>query len=107
MSQDLDHAGEGRALLGDAVQIDGDEALDQFWGGQGVERLAGGGEAALQQGLGAASDHQPDFVEGQGRQALLGEDHVQRADQVRRGVDQGSVEVEGDRGAVQGLKVMH
>jgi hypothetical protein len=96
----------GRARSpGRCGQIDGDEALDQERGGLGVQRRAGGGEAALQQGPGAAADHQAHLVEGQGRQAFLGQDGVQRADQVRRGVDQGSVEVEGDRRAVQGVKV--
>jgi hypothetical protein len=54
-------------------------------------------------------DHRPRAVadeiaggrQADGFEALLGEDRVEAPDQVRRGVDEGAVEIEGDRGAFQ------
>ena len=41
------------------------------------------------------------------RKAFGFQQHIQRADQVRRGVDEGAVQVEGDRGPVEGTPSRH
>ena len=68
--------------------------------------LAGGLEAALDQGAGACADHVARLLDGQGRQSLLLEDHVQGPDEVAGRIGQGSIEVEdGDGRDVCGVSM--
>jgi hypothetical protein len=77
----------------------------------GAVRASSGSPAAAKPRSSSARAPRPTIrrtsSKGRGGRPSSLEDHVQRADQVGRGVDQGAVEVEGDGGAVQGLKVMH
>src|SRR6185312_13520532 len=80
----------------------GDEAVEQLRRAGFLQRRAGGLKAALDHPPRAAADERARLAERQRRQAFLRQQHVERADQVGRGVDQGAVEVEGDGGAFQG-----
>ena len=69
--------------------------------------MALGREAPLQQPFRAVSDEGAGLGQGQGRDPLLLQQHVEGADQVVGGVHQGPVQVEGDRGAGKRCKVEH
>ncbi len=92
---------KGRALVGDAAEIELDEALEQAAGAGLVQRLAGGGEAALDHHLGSTARPASGGLDRQGRQPLFGQHGVERAHQVGRCVHQGAVQVEGDHAAFQ------
>ncbi len=87
------------ALLGDPRPIGGDEAVEEIGRAGRLEDDAVGGEAALDENPRAAADQQPGLGQGKRRGALLGQQAVQRPHEVRRGVDQGAVEIEDDAGA--------
>ena len=83
------------------LQIVGQE-VPQQGGGCGLVPLRSGGlEAPLQQRDRAAADQVARGVQRQRRQFVLGQQAVQRADQVGRGLHQGAVQVEGDGPAFQ------
>ena len=93
------HAGKGAAVIGDVGPIVGDEALEEFVQARLGKRLARGGEPSRDQRPAPRADHRPRRLHGQGGYAFGAKHHVQSVHQVRRGVDQGAVEVQGDGGA--------
>ncbi|MNR46034.1 hypothetical protein D3C85_1649510 [compost metagenome] len=84
-----------------------DEATKERGGARGRLLHPGAGQAPLQQPAGAAADEGPGIVVGPRRQALRDQDCVHGADQVRRRLDQGSVQVESDGRPVKGGEVGH
>ncbi len=59
------------------------------------QRMAGQREAAPHQFHGAAPDQRPGGIEVVGGDAFLVQYDIQGADDIRRGIDQGAVEIEG------------
>jgi hypothetical protein len=91
--------GKGRLSLGDAGEVEVDEALHERGQLLGRGHCAFGLEAVLDEVAGAAADEAAGAGYGQGRQAALAQYDVKRADQVGGGVHQRAIEVESDYGA--------
>ncbi len=97
---------ERPALIGDVGEIIDDEILEQAIQPRRLKGLAGRGETARQQGLGASANERSALLKGEGRDAFAREQVVQRAEEIGRGLHQGAVEIENDGGARQGADGM-
>ncbi len=70
------------------------ERLEQGLQSLRAEGRPGHGEAPLDQGTGAGAQEVAGLFQRQGRMALAGEDHVEGADEVARGLGERPVEIE-------------
>ncbi len=103
----LQAAGIGPGLIGDARGVDFEKAPEDLRPVTFVQGLADRREAALHQHPGAGADHPHDVFEQKARQAVLGQQGVERGNEVGGAVDQRPIEVEGDRRALHVWQVMH
>ena len=87
---------EGAAVGGDIRRVVGDELVEKPVELLVGRRLARADKGGIEHGAGAAADHLRRRAVGDRRHVMPLEDDVQRAHQVRRGVDERAVEVEGD-----------
>src|ERR1043166_7267155 len=88
------NAGEGLRMVGDMCGVMRDENGEQAIEIGRVERGPLPAERARQHVAGAAADHDPRLRIGHGGVAFAREHRVERGNEVGRGVDQGSVEIE-------------
>jgi hypothetical protein len=64
----------------------------------GAQRLAAQREGALDHRLGAVSDEMGEVVIGNGRKACLGNGVIEACDEIRCGIDQGSIKIKDNNG---------
>jgi hypothetical protein len=98
----LDGAREELGVDAQVVAVMDHEGLVQLVEPRRRDLATGGREPALEERAGARAHHRAARLQGQGRQALAGEDHVQGGDEVVDGIGERTVEVKnGDRRTVR------
>ena len=90
-------AGKGAALVGNMRLVTGKKREEHLLEPRRRDAAPGSRDPAFDQGARAGTEHGPRRLERQWRDPLLGEDIIQRADEIARGVDQRAVEIEDEK----------